>query len=81
MKKPVINKRNYRPIKGWFNLSKLELPPDKFSAYAQLQALGERYQQTLQYQKQYNPIQLVWLKELCAEMEIDLIINYGALEI
>lgn len=80
MKKPVITKRNYRPIKGWFDLSKLDLPKDKFSAYAQLQVLGEQYQQTLQYQKDDNPNQLAKLKELCAEMNLDLILNYGALE-
>lgn len=76
MKKTV----QYRPIKGWFDLSKLNLPPDKFKAYAQLQVLGEQYQQTFQYQKEHNSVQLEKIKELCAEMNIDLIMNYGALE-
>lgn len=76
MKKAI----QYRPIKGWFDLSKLNLPPDKFKAYAQLQVLGEQYQQTFQYQKEHNSMQLEKIKELCAEMNIDLIMNYGALE-
>ena len=70
----------YKPIKGWFDLSKLDLPPDKLKAYAQLQVLGEHYQQTFQYQKEHNSVQLEKLKELCAEMSIDLITNYGALD-
>ncbi|HVI41970.1 MAG TPA: hypothetical protein VM577_15065 [Anaerovoracaceae bacterium] len=76
MKTPI----QYRPIKGWFDLQKLNLPPDKFKVYAQLQVLGEQYQQTFQYQKEYNSVQLEKIKELCAEMNIDLIMNYGALE-
>lgn len=71
---------HYLPIKGWFDLSKLSLPPDKFKAYAQLQVLGEQYQQTFQYQKEHNNVQLEKIKELCVEMNIDLIMNYGALE-
>lgn len=74
------NDVHYRPIKGWFDLSKLDLPPNKFKTYAQLQVLGEQYQRTLQYQKEHNSVQLEKLKELCAEMNIDLIMNYGALE-
>lgn len=74
------NAVQYRPIKGWFDLSKLNLPPDKFKAYAQLQVLGEQYQQTFQYQKEHNFVQLEKIKELCAEMNIDLILNYEALE-
>ena len=76
MKKAV----RYHPIKGWFDLSKLNLPTDKFKAYAQLQVLGEQYQQTFQYQKEHNSVQLEKVKELCAEMNIDLIMNYRALE-
>lgn len=71
---------HYYPINGWFDLSKLNLPSDKFKAYAQFQVLGEQYQRTLQYQKEHNSIQLDKIKELCAEMNIDLIMNYGALE-
>lgn len=74
------NAVQYRPIKGWFDLSKLDLPPDKFKAYSELQVLGEQYQQTFQYQKGHNSMQLEKIKELCAEMNIDLIMNYGALE-
>jgi hypothetical protein len=70
----------YRPIPGWFDLSKLNLPKEKFKAYSQLQVLGENYQKTLQYQKEHNKPQFEKLKELCAEMNLDLIINYGALE-
>lgn len=70
----------YTPIPGWFNLSKLNLPRKKFEAYRQLQVLGESYQKTLQYQKEYNSVQFEKLKELCAEMNIDLIMNYGALD-
>ena len=70
----------YKPIQGWFDLSKLNLPPKKFKCYAELQVLGENYQKTLQYQKEHNNAQLEKLKELCAEMNIDLIMNYGALE-
>jgi hypothetical protein len=70
----------YKPIPGWFDLSKLDLPKRKFEAYRQLQVMGENYQKTLQYQKEHNKAQLEKLKELCAEMNLDLIINYGALE-
>lgn len=70
----------YQPIKGWFDLSKLNLPRDKFKKYAELQVFGEHYQRTLQYQKEHNSVQLEHLKMLCAEMNIDLILNYGALE-
>ena len=70
----------YKPIPGWFDLSKLDLPKRKFEAYRQLQVMGENYQKTLQYQKEHNKVQLEKLKELCAEMNLDLIINYGALE-
>lgn len=70
----------YHPIKGWFDLSRLNLPPDKFKTYAELQVLGEQYQRTLQYQKEHNSVQLEKIKELSAEMNIDLIMNYGALE-
>lgn len=70
----------YRPIKGWFDLSKLKLPLAKFKRYAELQVLGGQYQRTLQYQKDKNSAQLEKLKQLCAEMNLDLILNYGALE-
>lgn len=70
----------YTPIKGWFDLSKLNLPVKKFNAYAELQRLGNLYQQTYQYQKTYNSTQLAQLKELCAEMSLDLIENYGTIE-
>ena len=70
----------YKPIPGWFDLSKLDLPKRKFEAYRQLQVIGENYQKTLQYQEEHNKVQLEKLKELCAEMNLDLIINYGALE-
>lgn len=72
--------RTYKPIPGWFDLSKLNLPPDKLKTYRELQVLGEQYQKTLQYQKDHNNAQLQKIKELCAEMNIDLILNYGALE-
>jgi len=70
----------YTPIKGWFDLSKLNLPVLKFNKYAQLQHLGNLYQQSYRYQKMYNPVQLAKLKTLCAEMNLDLIVNYGAIE-
>ena len=70
----------YTPMKGWFDLSKLNLPVKKFNAYAELQHLGNHYQQTYQYQKTYNSGQLAQLKELCAKMSLDLIENYGAIE-
>lgn len=70
----------YTPIKGWFDLSKLNLPVKKFNAYAGLQRLGNHYQQTYQYQKKYNSTQLAKLRALCAEMNLDLIMNYEAIE-
>lgn len=70
----------YMPVPGWFDLSKLDLPKRKFETYRQLQVIGENYQKTLQYQKEHNKVQLEKIKELCAEMNLDLIINYGALE-
>ena len=71
---------SYRPIPGWFDLSNLDLPKEKFEAYRQLQILGEQYQQTIQYQKEHNRSEFDKLKELCAEMNIDLILNYDALK-
>jgi len=44
-------KKKYSPIKGWFDLSKLNLPADKFNRYADLQILGQHFQSTYQYQK------------------------------
>lgn len=70
----------YMPCKGWFDLSKLDLPKKKFERYAKLQKIGQFYQETYQYQKKYNPIQLSQIKEMCAEMSMDLILNYKALE-
>ncbi|WP_312942878.1 hypothetical protein [Oscillibacter sp.] len=70
----------YKTIPGWFDLSRLYLPKGKFEAYRKLQVLGEQYQQTIQYQKEHNRTEFEKLKELCAEMNIDLILNYGALE-
>jgi len=70
----------YKPIDGFFDLTKLDLPRDKFNAYAKLQRLGASYQRTYAYQKQYNRVQLEKLKGLCAQMSMDLIMNYGALE-
>lgn len=70
----------YKPIPGWFDLSKLDLPREKIEIYRQLQVLGEQYQRTIQYQKEHNRPQFEKLKELCAEMNIDLILNYGALD-
>jgi hypothetical protein len=75
-----MKKIPYAPITGWFDLSQLNLPKKKFEAYRPLQVLGEQYQKTIQYQKKYNKSQLEKLKELCAEMNIDLILNYGALD-
>lgn len=63
-----------------FDLSKLGLPKEKFEAYRKLQMLGEQYQRTIQYQKEHNKPQFEKLKELCAEMNTDLILNYGALD-
>ena len=73
-------KYNYVARTGWFDLSKLHLPELKLKAYGHLQELGEHYQKTYDYQKQFNNIQLIQLKELCAEMALDLITNYNALE-
>lgn len=70
----------YKPIPGWFDLSKLDLPKKKFKAYSDLQLLGQHYQETYAYQKRHNNTQLEQLKELCAEMQLDLILNYNALE-
>lgn len=72
---------SYVPIAGWFDLTKLALPKDKFRAYAKLQQLGTYYQKTYAYQKQFNTAQLERVKEMCAEMSMDLILNYNALEI
>lgn len=47
---------------------------------AALQKTGEFYQQTIKYQKEHNKQQLDKLKSLCAEIQFDLITNYGALE-
>lgn len=76
----MAKKKPYTPIKSWFDLSLLDLPVKKFNHYADLQRLGEQYQKTIQYQKKYNNHQLDNLKSLCAEMQYDLITNYGALE-
>ena len=70
----------YKPVSGWFDLSKLDLPKDKLRTYTNLQKLGAEYQKTYAYQKRFNLIQLEQLKELCSQMELDLILNYGALE-
>lgn len=70
----------YQPIPGWFDLSKLNLPKKKFKAYAELQRLGQLYQETYDYQKTHNSVQLEKLKELCAVMQLDLILHYNALE-
>lgn len=70
----------YTPIEGWFDLSKLDLPTEKFNRYAKLQRLGDLYQRTIEYQRKNNNIQMQWLKSLCAEMQMDLICNYGAQE-
>lgn len=70
----------YKSIPGWFDLSKLNLPKAKFEAYRRLQVLGKQYQRTIQYQKEHNRPQFEKLKELCAEMNIDLILNFGALD-
>jgi len=70
----------YVPLSGFFNLLNLDLPREKFNEYASLQKLGAEYKKTYDYQKQFNRIQLEKLKERCAEMSMDLILNYGALE-
>ena len=75
-----MKKREYIAISGWFDLSKLDLPARKFNAYADLQKMGQQYQDTLAHQKRYNARQLDELKELCALMQMDLIQNYDALE-
>lgn len=74
-------KIEYTPIPGWFDLSKLGLPKKKFEAYAEIQQLGQLYQDTYDYQKQFNNAQIERLQELCAVMQLDLILNYGALEV
>lgn len=71
---------DYVPINGWFDLSKLNLPKTKFKQYAELQRLGDEYQKKRDYYKKHNNAQWEQLKELCAKMNIDLILNYGALE-
>lgn len=71
----------YIPLEGWIDLSKLTLPAKKFKVYAKLQRLGDQYQRTYAYQKQHNEVQLKKLKNLCAEMQTDLIFNYHALEL
>lgn len=73
-------KVEYTPIPGWFDLSKLTLPKKKFEAYAELQQLGQLYQDSYDYHKKHNGIQLAYLQELCARMQLDLILNYNALE-
>ena len=75
-----MNAIPYTPIPGWFDLSRLNLPRAKMKQYAELQALGAEYQATRTYQMQYNRGQYEKLQELCAKMQIDLIMNYGALE-
>jgi len=75
-----LKKKDYVAIPGWFDLSKLDLPARKFNAYADLQKLGQQYQDTYAYQQQHNSRQLDELKELCALMQMDLIQNYYALE-
>jgi len=70
----------YMPIRGWFNILSLNLPREKFNAYAKLQKIGAEYQKTYAYQKKHNRCQLEKIKELCAEMSLDLISNHGALE-
>jgi len=74
------NSIEYKPIPGWFDLSKLNLPKKKFKAYAELQRLGQLYQEQYDYHKKYNRAQLEKLKELCAVMQLDLILHYNALE-
>lgn len=75
-----MKRSEYKPIKGWFDLSKLKLPPHKFKIYSELQNIGQHYHETYEYQQKHNRAQLYALKELCAEMNNDIIINYGALE-
>lgn len=70
----------YTPIPGGFDLSKLNLPKRKLEAYRELQVLGEEYQRKRQYYKKYNKVQHEMLEELLARMNLDLILNYGALE-
>ena len=70
----------YVPIPGFFDLSKLDLPPRKHKVYSDLQKLAAHYRITYNYQKQHNKIQLDHLKKMCAEMQMDLILNYDAIE-
>ena len=72
---------NYVPRKGWFDLSRLNLPRYKFKVYAKLQELGQHYQDNIAYVKLHNAAQLEKVKDACAEMQMDLILNYNALEI
>jgi len=75
-----MKKKDYVALPGWFDLSKLKLPMWKFRVYADLQKLGQHYQETYSYQKKFNDAQLGELKEHCAVMQMDLIVNYDALE-
>ena len=75
-----MKKKDYVAIPGWFDLSKLKLPLYKFRVYADLQRLGQQYQETYSYQKKFNATQLTELKEHCAVMQTDLILHYDALE-
>ncbi|MDL2214409.1 hypothetical protein LJB76_02465 [Clostridia bacterium OttesenSCG-928-O13] len=65
---------------GWFDLSKLNLPEKQLKLYAELQEIGQHYQETYAYQKKHNRASLENLKAYCAQMDFDLIMNYGALE-
>lgn len=65
----------YAPIKGWIDLSKYNLSPRKLKAYGELQRLGNDYQETYGYQKQFNRTQLEKIKELCAEMQMDVVLG------
>ena len=75
-----MKKKDYVAIPGWFDLSKLKLPLWKFRVYSDLQQLGQQYQETYGYQKTFNAAQLAELKEHCAVMQTDLILNYDALK-
>ena len=75
-----MNRKDYVAVPGWFDLSKLKLPLWTFRVYADLQQLGQQYQRTYSYQKKYNATQLAEIKEHCAVMQTDLIVNYDALE-
>ena len=52
----------------------------RWVSYAELQRLGQLYQEQYDYHKKYNRAQLEKLKELCAVMQLDLILHYNALE-